>query len=87
MRFPFGQASGFGELPQLAAIDDGLEDVLLDREIAIGHVGHGGAELRDRLDGVRESEVGDIVGGGFRAQEQMVAHVLLDRRDCSIAPQ
>jgi hypothetical protein len=33
---PVREAGRFGELPQLPAIDERLEEVLLDREIAVG---------------------------------------------------
>jgi hypothetical protein len=35
MRFPVGRDCRLGEFSQLAAIDEGLEDVLLDIEIII----------------------------------------------------
>src|SRR5262249_60910209 len=51
--FPSGQARGVGELAQLAAVDEGLQDVLLDGERAIDDGGHRGTELRHVLEPLR----------------------------------
>jgi hypothetical protein len=77
--FAIREARGFRELPQLAAVDEGLEDVLLDGEIAVGDGRHRCAKLRHGLDRFRDAEIGDIVRGGLGAQQQMVSDVLLDR--------
>jgi hypothetical protein len=55
--FPVGQAGGFGELAQLPAVHERLEDVLLDRLVAIRHGRHGLAEPGHGIDGLRDAEV------------------------------
>ena len=42
--------------------------------------------MRQGVDGFRDPEVGDIIGRRFRAQESMVAHVLLERAVAVVAP-
>ena len=60
--FAVGQARGFRERAQLPAVYEGLEDVLLDRQVAVRHRGHRVAQLRQMVDGFRNAEVPDIVG-------------------------
>jgi hypothetical protein len=59
--------SGFSELAELPAIDAGVEDVLLNRQVAVGDGGHDVAHLWQRLDRFGDAEVAHIVGGGFCA--------------------
>jgi hypothetical protein len=80
-----GEPSGFGQLAELAAVDEGFKDVLLDGEIAIDDSGHRGAQLRHRGDGFGDPDVEHVVGGGFGPQEEMIAHVLFDRSVAVVA--
>jgi hypothetical protein len=86
MRLPIARRVGSVSWRSCPRFDEGLEDVLLDGEIAVGHGGHRLAQLGHGLDGLRHAEVPYIVGGRFGAQEEVVAHVLLDRAVAIIAP-
>src|SRR5712691_7996089 len=76
--FAVGQACRFGELAYLAAVDERLQDILLDRLVAVRHGRHGLAEFGHGVDGLRDTEVADVVGRGLRAEQQMIADVLFD---------
>jgi hypothetical protein len=62
----------------LAAVDEGLQDVLLDGEIAVDDGRHRRTELRQVLDALGDGEVSDVVGCRFGAQQEMIADVLFD---------
>lgn len=81
-----GQPRGFGELAQLAAVDEGFEDVLLNREIPVGDCRHRVAQGGQLVDGFRHPEVPDVVGRGFGAQGQVIPHVLFHRPIAAVAP-
>jgi hypothetical protein len=55
--FPIREMRRLRELPQLAAIEEGFEDVLLNRLVAIGHDPHGLAQGTQRRDRFGYSEV------------------------------
>ena len=80
-----GEVCGFGEVSQLAAVHEGLEDVLLDREIPVGDGHHRVAQRRQVFDGFRDAEVPDVVGRGFGPQGQVIPHVLFDGPVAAIA--
>ena len=86
MRLPFGRRVGSASWPELAAVHEGLQNVLLDGEIAIGDRAHRRSELRQGVDGFGDPEVGDIVRGRFRAQQQVVPDVLLDGAVTVVTP-
>src|SRR3989442_9107649 len=73
-----GEEGRGGERAELAAIDERLQDVLLDVEVLVDDAGHPFAEAREVLDGLGDAVVGHIVGGGLRPEQEMVADVLLD---------
>src|SRR5438874_5160480 len=73
-----GEEGRGGERAELAAIDERLQDVLLDVEVLVDDAGHPFAEAREVLDGLGDPVVGHMVGGGLRPEQEMVADVLLD---------
>jgi hypothetical protein len=79
------QNRGLGELSQLAAIDEGLQNVLLHVEVAIEHGIHPGAEGGKMLDGLFHPIVGDIVGRRLGAQQEVIPYVLLDESVAVVA--
>jgi hypothetical protein len=60
--FTTGQVRRFSELAQLAAVHEGLQDVLLNRLVAVRHGRHGRAEVCHGVGGLRDTEVADVVG-------------------------
>lgn len=54
-----GEPGVLGQLAKLPVVDEGFDDVLLDREIPVDDGGHGGPKLRHRGDGLWDAEVGD----------------------------
>jgi hypothetical protein len=83
--FAIGEVGRFGEMAQLAAIDERFENVLLDGEVAVGDGGHGRAQLRQGVDGFRDGEIGHVVGGRFGAEAEVVADVLFDGAVAAVA--
>lgn len=74
-----GEDRWLGELSELPAIQEGLQNVLLDIQVVVSDRCHPLAELGKILHCLLDAVVGDVVGGGFGAQIQMVSHVLLDK--------
>ena len=62
----------------MAAIEEGLEDVLLHGEVIVVDGRERAAQLGEVIDGFANAVVGDVVGGCFGAQDEMVADVLFD---------
>src|ERR687892_269182 len=76
--FAARQDGRLAQLLQLAVIDKGLQDVLLDVQVGVDDRGlllAKGGEMVDRL---RDCVVPNVVGGRLGAQQQMITHVLLD---------
>jgi len=71
-----GQDRGFGQLPELTAIDEGLQDVLLRVVIVVDNPRHFLAQRGQVLDILVHVVVIHAIGGGFGAQQAIVAHVL-----------
>jgi hypothetical protein len=80
-----GEHRGFRETPKLAAVHKGLEDVLLDVEIRIDNTGEPLAYRGEMLDGFADTVVAHVVGRGLRAEQQVVADVLLDEAVAVVA--
>src|SRR6266852_6309609 len=83
--FAVGQACRFGELTQLPTVHKGLENVLLHRQVAIGHGGHGLAQTRHMFNGLGDPEVRHVVGRGLGAQAEVIPDVLFDRPIATVA--
>ncbi|MGO9061561.1 MAG: hypothetical protein ACLQU2_29930 [Candidatus Binataceae bacterium] len=66
-------------MTELPAIHEGLQDVLLDVEVAVDDGGQLGAQCRQILNGLLDAIVGDVVGRRLGAQVEMIADVLLDK--------
>jgi len=76
MRLPVAKRVGSAQVP---AVDEGLEDVLLDGEVAVGDGGHSLPQVRQRVNGLGDAEVpGDVVRGRLGTEPKVVADVLLD---------
>ena len=73
------QDGGLGELAELPAIHEGLQDVLLDVEVVVDDGGKLGAQCGEMFDGLLDAVVGDVVGRRFGAQVEMIADVLFDK--------
>src|SRR5262245_40673492 len=68
----------FGEAPQLAAIDEALEDILLHVEIIIVDCREGVPEHRQVLDRFVHAIVVDVVARRLGSKNEMIANVLFD---------
>ncbi len=66
------------QLLQLPAINEGLKDILLDIEVVIVDGRERLAQRRQVVDRFADAVIGDIVGGGLGAQDEMVAQILFD---------
>ena len=63
-----GGDRGLREIAGVPAIDEGLQDVLLDVAAGVGDPREAGAEGGEVVDSVGGIVVGDVVGGGFGPQ-------------------
>jgi hypothetical protein len=70
MRLPFDS--------QLAAIEEGFQDVLLNIQIVVDNRGQLVAEFWELVNGLVHGVVGNIVGGGLGAQQEMIPNILFD---------
>ena len=66
-----------GELPQLAPLEKGFQDVLLEVEIILGDGVELGLQGGEILDPFVDPVIGDIVARRFGAEQAAVAYVLL----------
>src|SRR5258708_33818793 len=74
-----GRCDGrFRELSQLAAIDKGFQNVLLDVEGIIVDRRESFLEEREIFDGFVDAVVVDVVARGLGPQGEVIANVLLD---------
>ena len=64
---------------ELPTIHEGLQDVLLDVEVAVDDGGQLGPQCGEMLDGLFDAVVGDVVGRRLGAQVEMIADVLFDK--------
>jgi hypothetical protein len=76
MRFPLGSTVGSASL-ELATIQEGFQDVLLDVVIVVDDGRHLLAELRKILHSLFNAAVGDVVGRWLCAQVQVIAQYCL----------
>ena len=76
--FTVGEDSGLAELPELAAINEGFQNVLLDIVIVVDDGRKLGSKFGQVFDGFVDGVIVDIVGGGFGTQQEMIADVLFD---------
>ena len=67
-----------GELAQLTAVNECLQDVLLDVVVVVDHGRHSLAQLRKVHDIFVDAVVIDVIGSGFGSQQQMIANILFD---------
>jgi hypothetical protein len=77
--FAVRQDRRLGQPSQLPAVDEGFEDVLLDRQVVVGDGAELSAELWEVLNGLRQTVVGHIVGGGFGPEQEPVPDILLEK--------
>lgn len=76
--FAIAEHGRVGELEQLASVNEGFQDVLLDVEIPIADTRELFTQSRQIPNGFADSIVGDVVRRRFGAQVALVANVLLD---------
>ena len=76
--FAIRQNRGFGQLAQLPAINESLQNVLLDVVIVVDDRRQILAQLREILDGFFAPIVVYIVGRRFGSQQYVIADILLD---------
>lgn len=79
MRLPVAVMVGLASRLELTAIHKRLENVLLDIQIIVIDRGELVAQGRKVLDSLVHSVVGHVVAGGLGPEDQVVAHVLLDK--------
>ena len=72
------QDGGLAEVPQLTAIDEGFQDVLLNIQIVVHNRGELLTELRKVVNGFFHGVVSNIVGGGLGAKQEMITNILFD---------
>ena len=58
-----GQGGGLSQFLELAAIDESFQDVLLGIVVVVNDLGHALAQLRQILDVLFDTIVGDVIGG------------------------
>src|SRR5260370_2033550 len=76
--FAVREDGGLAEVSQLAAIEEGFQDVLLNIQVVVNNRGELLAEFWKMVDGLFHGVVGNIVGGGFGAKQKMIANILFD---------
>ncbi len=76
--FAVGEESGLAELAELAAIDEGLQHVLLNVEVVVGDGRKFVSKFWKIVDGFVDGVVGNVVGGRLGAEQEMIADVWLD---------
>ena len=77
MRLPLARMVGSASFPQLAAVDEGLQNVLLGIVIVIDDIRHPLTELRQVLDVLVDAVVSDVIGSRLGSQQPAVTDVLL----------
>jgi hypothetical protein len=70
---------GFSQPSELTAIDKCLENILLDIQVIVINRGELVPQRGKMLDSLVHSVVGHVVPGCFGTEDQVVAHVLLDK--------
>ena len=77
--FATGKHRGLCQFTQLTSVDEGLQDVLLDREIIVADsrqlISQWGQVFHRLLDPI----VGDVIGSELGAQAQVIADILLEK--------
>ncbi len=73
------------EYSQLAAVDEGLDNVLLDVQVVVDDRRETGAQVGQVGDGFLDAVVGDVVGRRLGSQDQVIAHVLFDEAVAIVA--
>ena len=66
------------QLSQLPSIKERFDDVLLDVQVIVVDCREGAAQGRQIIDSLPDAVVGDVVGCRLGAQDEVIAHVLLD---------
>ena len=79
MRLPARGDCWFSKFSQLAAINKGLQDVLLHVEIVVVDGRHGLAEGGKVFHRFVDAVIVDVVACRFCAQDQVIADILLDK--------
>lgn len=69
---------GLTEANELPAIDEGLQDILLDVQVSFGDLTKSFAGLWEVFDRFADAEIGEMIGSGLGAQQQVVTNVLFD---------
>jgi hypothetical protein len=83
--FTTGKHCGLCQLTQLASVDKGLQDVLLDAKIVVANAGEPVSELWEVLHSLFDPIVGDIIGSRLGAQAQVIADILLEKAVAVVA--
>ena len=79
IRLPLARIVGSASFPQLAAVDEGLQDVLLSVVIVVDDIGHPLAELRQVLYTLVDSVVSHVIGGRLGSQQPVVTDILFGK--------
>src|SRR5918994_448684 len=83
--FAAWQEGRLAEFLQLAAIDEGLQNILLHVQVGVEDRGLLLSELRETVDRFGHRVVPDIVRGRFRTEQEVIAYVLLDEAVAVVA--
>lgn len=75
----------FGEPSQLAAVNEGLKDILLDGEIVIVDCRERVPQRREVLDRFVHAIVVDVIARSLGPEDQMIANVLLNEAVAVVA--
>src|SRR5260370_24985036 len=80
-----GKNGGLAQSSQLATIDEGFQNVLLDIQVVVHNGGKLLAEVWEVVDGFFHRVVGHVVGGGLGTEQEMIANVLFDEAGAVVA--
>ena len=76
--FTAGKHGGLGQLLQLASVDKGFQDVLLDVEVVVADGRQPVSQLGQVFHRLFDPIVGDVIGSRLGAQAQVIADILLE---------
>ena len=77
--FATGKHCGFCQLTQLSSVDEGLQDVLLGREIIVADARQLISQWGQVFYSLPDPIVGDVIGRQLGAQAQMIADILFEK--------
>ena len=74
-----GKHGGLSQLTQLASVDKGLQDVLLDCEIIVADAGQLISQWRQVFDSLPDPIISHVIGRKLGTQAQVIADILFEK--------